>query len=243
MAHYFCRTFYLSMKKFFLLLLPLFLLSFDKPKEKIYLVSLTTKFGTITLRLYNETPKHRDNFLKLTRESFYNGTLFHRVIKDFMIQGGDPESKNAKPGQMLGNGDVGYRIPAEFNTNLFHKKGALAAARDNNPEKASSGCQFYIVQGKKLTDADLDNMESKMKIKFSPAQREVYKQIGGTPHLDMGYTVYGEVVSGLEFIDDIASVKTGPGDRPIEDVVIQSLIELKPMSLKAFQKKYGGGKR
>lgn len=230
------------MKKFLLLLLPFFLLSFDKPKEKIYLVALTTKFGTITLRLYNETPKHRDNFLKLTREGFYNGTLFHRVIKDFMIQGGDPESKNAKPGQMLGNGDVGYRIPAEFNTNLFHKKGALAAARDNNPEKASSGCQFYIVQGKKFTDADLDNMESKMKVKFSPAQREAYKMIGGAPHLDMGYTVYGEVVSGLEHVDEIANVKTGPADRPVEDVVIQSMVELKPMSLKAFQKKYGSKK-
>lgn len=230
------------MKKFLLLLLPFFLLSLDKPKEKIYLVALTTKFGTITLRLYNETPKHRDNFLKLTREGFYNGTLFHRVIKDFMIQGGDPESKNAKPGQMLGNGDVGYRIPAEFNTNLFHKKGALAAARDNNPEKASSGCQFYIVQGKKFTDADLDNMESKMKVKFSPAQREAYKMIGGAPHLDMGYTVYGEVVSGLEHVDEIANVKTGPADRPVEDVVIQSIVELKPMSLKAFQKKYGSKK-
>lgn len=231
------------MKKFLLFLLPLFLFSFDKPKEKVYLVALTTKFGVITLRLYNETPKHRDNFLKLTREGFYNGTLFHRVIKDFMIQGGDPDSKNAKPDQALGNGDVGYRIPAEFNTNLFHKKGALAAARDNNPEKASSGCQFYIVQGKKFTDADLDNLEQKMKVKLSAAQREAYKAIGGTPHLDRNYTVYGEVVSGLEHVDEIAAVKTGAGDRPLEDVVIQSMVELKALSLKAFQKKYNTTKK
>jgi peptidyl-prolyl cis-trans isomerase B (cyclophilin B) len=231
------------MKKFLLFLLPLFLFSFDKPKEKVYLVALTTKFGVITLRLYNETPKHRDNFLKLTREGFYNGTLFHRVIKDFMIQGGDPESKNAKPDQALGNGDVGYRIPAEFNTNLFHKKGALAAARDNNPEKASSGCQFYIVQGKKFTDADLDNLEQKMKVKLSAAQREAYKTIGGTPHLDRNYTVYGEVVSGLEHVDEIAAVKTGAGDRPLEDVVIQSMVELKALSMKAFQKKYNTTKK
>jgi peptidyl-prolyl cis-trans isomerase B (cyclophilin B) len=204
---------------------------------------MQTKFGIITLRLYNETPKHRDNFLKLVREGFYKGTLFHRVIKDFMIQGGDPDSKNAKAGQALGNGDVGYRIPAEFNTNLFHKKGALAAARDNNPEKASSGCQFYIVQGKKFTDADLDNMESKMKVKFSPAQREAYKQIGGTPHLDMNYTVYGEVLTGLNIVDSIAAVKTGAFDRPVEDVVIQNVTELKPLSLKVFQKKYGQRKK
>ncbi len=227
------------MKKILLLLIPVFLLSFDKPKEKIYIVSMTTKFGAINLRLYNETPKHRDNFLKLVREGFYNGTLFHRVIKNFMIQGGDPDSKNAKPGQALGNGDVGYRVPAEFNTNLFHKKGALAAARDNNAEKASSGCQFYIVQGKKLTDAEIDAFESKLKIKFSPAQREAYKQIGGTPHLDMNYTVYGEVLIGLNVVDSIASVKTGAYDRPVDDVVIQMLSDLKPMSEKAFQKKYG----
>jgi peptidyl-prolyl cis-trans isomerase B (cyclophilin B) len=231
------------MKKILFLLLPFFFLSFDKPKEKIHLVALKTKYGTITMRLFNETPKHRDNFLKLTREGFYNGILFHRVIKNFMIQGGDPGSKDAKPGQALGNGDVGYKIPAEFNTNLFHKKGALAAARDNNPEKASSGCQFYIVQGKKLTDAEIDGFESKLKIKFTPAQREAYRQLGGTPHLDMNYTVYGEVIDGLHVIDSIASVKTGANDRPVEDVAIESMTELKALSLKAFNKKYQAAKK
>ena len=135
-----------------------------------------------------------------------------------MIQGGDPQSKYAQPGQQLGMGDVGYTIPAEFDTSLFHKKGALAAARTENPAKASSGCQFYIVQGKTWTDADLSGMEMQQGRKYSAAQRNIYKKIGGTPFLDMGYTVFGEVESGLNVIDKIASVPTAPGDRPIGDV-------------------------
>ena len=138
-----------------------------------------------------------------------------------MIQGGDPQSKNAPPGQMLGSGDVGYTIPAEFDTNFIHKKGALSAARMGdqvNPAKASSGCQFYVVQGKTWTDEDLTNMEMQRGTKYSPAQRNIYKTIGGTPFLDMGYTVFGEVESGFEVIDKIASVQKGMGDRPLGDV-------------------------
>jgi peptidyl-prolyl cis-trans isomerase B (cyclophilin B) len=188
--------------------------------KKPTMVQITTDYGTIKIRLYDETPRHRDNFVKLAKEGFYNGTLFHRVIKDFMIQGGDPNSKNAPAGQPLGMGDVGYTIPAEFNPLLIHKKGALCAARTENPAKASSGCQFYIVQGKTYTDAELDQMEMRAGIKYTPAQREIYKKTGGTPFLDMNYTVFGEVVEGLEVVDKIASVQTNrqAGDRPVKDV-------------------------
>jgi cyclophilin family peptidyl-prolyl cis-trans isomerase len=181
-------------------------------------VKVSTDSGVIVIRLYDKTPKHRDNFIKLANERFFDSLLFHRVINGFMIQGGDPSSKNAQPGMMLGSGDVGYTIPAEFDTSLFHKKGTLAAARTNNPEKASSGCQFYIVQGKKYTDADLNMIELQAGIKFSPAKRTIYKTMGGTPFLDMNYTVFGEVESGMEVIDKIASVATAPGDRPLGDV-------------------------
>ena len=181
-------------------------------------VKLTTDSGVMIIRLYDRTPKHRDNFVKLVKAKFFDSLLFHRVISQFMIQGGDPQSKNADPGAFLGGGDVGYTIPAEFDTSLFHKFGALAAARTNNPEKASSGCQFYIVQGKQYTDADLNMMETQMGIKFSPKKRAAYKTIGGTPALDQGYTVFGEVIEGLDVIDKIAAVQTGQGDRPVTDV-------------------------
>ena len=190
---------------------------------KSSVVEFQTDTGKIRVRLYNETPKHRDNMLKLVKDGFYDGVLFHRVIKDFMIQGGDPQSKNAPAGQMLGSGDVGYTVPAEFNPALFHKKGALSAARQGdqvNPEKRSSGCQFYLVQGRKWSDGELNSFEAQRGSKFTPEQREAYKTLGGTPHLDGGYTVYGEVIQGLEIIDMIATVKTAPGDRPIEDVKI-----------------------
>ena len=180
-------------------------------------VKITTDSGVMVIRLYDKTPQHRDNFIKLASEHFFDSLLFHRVISQFMIQGGDPQSKNAQPGQMLGAGDVGYTIPAEFDTSLFHKKGALCAARTENPAKASSGCQFYIVQGKTWTDADLSGMEMQQGRKYSPAQRNIYKTIGGTPFLDMNYTVFGEVESGLNVIDKIASVPKAPGDRPIAD--------------------------
>lgn len=181
-------------------------------------VKITTDSGIIVIRLYDKTPRHRDNFIKLANEHFFDSLLFHRVISEFMIQGGDPLSKNAPPGTPLGSGDVGYTIPAEFDTSLFHKKGALAAARTNNPEKASSGCQFYIVQGKKYSDGDLNMIEMQTGIKFSSSKRNIYKTIGGTPFLDMNYTVFGEVESGLEVIDKIALVQKGMGDRPVGDV-------------------------
>jgi cyclophilin family peptidyl-prolyl cis-trans isomerase len=241
------------------------------PAERLVLI--TTDYGNMKVKLYNETPKSRDNFVKLVQEGFYDSLLFHRVIKGFMIQGGDPQSKNAAPGVMLGNGDVGYTIPAEFVDSFFHKKGALCAARTENPEKAGSGCQFYIAQGKKLTDAEIDQFEqninngarmqggfqqvindpanaalketfvrlqksnqrdslntliqttiqpminAKVKpFKYSAAQREIYKSVGGVAQLDQGYTVFGEVVEGLDVIDKIAAVQTGQADRPVTDV-------------------------
>lgn len=207
-------------------------------KEKNTYVSITTDYGVMTLMLYNETPQHRDNFIQLTKSGMYDSTLFHRVIRSFMIQGGDPTSKNAQPDAMLGNGEIPgvNRIPSEFNTNLVHKKGALAAARDNNPQKASSNCQFYIVQGKKFTDAELDKMESRNSFKYTPEQREVYKTIGGTPHLDNNYTVFGELVEGWDVLDKIASVKTGKADRPLQDVrMTVKLTKYKPKKVTSTQ--------
>ncbi len=203
-----------------------------KKKDRKRDVLLQTSMGDITIRLSDSTPLHRDNFLKLVKSGFYDGVLFHRVINNFMIQGGDPNSKNAEAGKMLGGGSPGYRIPAEFRQTLFHKKGVIAAARDNNPEMASSGSQFYIVQGKKFTDADLDNLErTRLGGKRIPAeQREAYKTIGGTPHLDGTYTVFGETVKGLDVVDKIAAVETNKGaDRPLQDVKIikASLIKRK----------------
>lgn len=185
---------------------------------------ITTEYGDITILLYDSTPKHRDNFIKLANEGFYDSLLFHRVIKEFMIQGGDPNSKNAEPGKALGMGSVGYRVPAEFRTSLFHKKGVIAAARDNNPEKASSGCQFYITQGRVFSEGGLDSLENfRLRRKIPAAQREVYKTIGGVPHLDQNYTVFGEVIKGLEVVDSIAAVETSKGmdtDRPLQNIMI-----------------------
>jgi peptidyl-prolyl cis-trans isomerase B (cyclophilin B) len=187
-------------------------------QEQFTRVKISTDFGDMVLRLYNKTPKHRDNFIKLVKDHFYDSLLFHRVINGFMIQGGDPESKHAPQGKMLGNGDVGYTIPAEFDSTLYHKKGALCAARTNNPEKASSGCQFYIVQGKKSSDGELDNMQAGRNIRYTSAQRMTYKINGGTPFLDMNYTVFGEVESGMEVIDKIALSQTDGNNRPLTDV-------------------------
>lgn len=242
--------------------------------EKRTLVKLETTMGNITVALYNETPKHRDNFIKLVKEGVYDSTLFHRVIKQFMIQAGDPDSKNASDTAMLGSGDVGYTIPAEFNPKFFHKKGVLAAARqgdDVNPEKASSGCQFYIVTGRKFTEPQLLGMENKIneqreealfdslarqhmkeiykmrkagdnagllelqdtleaqareladkeeKFRFTPEQIKAYSTIGGAPHLDGSYTVFGEVTEGMEVVDNIEITKTNRADRPIENIRI-----------------------
>jgi peptidyl-prolyl cis-trans isomerase B (cyclophilin B) len=254
------------------LLLTVTLVKAEDKKVTGPIVEITTDYGVMHLQLFDATPKHRDNFLKLAGEGFFDSLLFHRVIENFMIQGGDPQSKNAAPGIPLGNGDVGYTIPAEFVDSLFHQKGALCAARTENPEKASSGCQFYIVQGKKATDQELDNIErninqgsksqqlfqqiinrpensalkekfvgfqqgnqrdslnalitnviqpmitSELKpFKYSAAQREIYKTIGGTPFLDQNYTVYGQVIDGFEVIDKIAAVQKGQADRPVTD--------------------------
>jgi len=190
------------------------------PETRVY---LETNYGRLVLKLYNSTPYHRDNFVKLVKEGYYDGLLFHRVIKDFMIQGGDPESKNAMKGAMLGNGGPGYTVPAEFVDSLIHRKGALAAARlgdGMNPKKESSGSQFYIVQGRVWRDADLAAMESRTGRKYSDADKKAYREEGGTPHLDGGYTVFGQLVEGFDVLDRIATTSTGGADRPSEDVRI-----------------------
>ncbi|MFY7963565.1 MAG: peptidylprolyl isomerase [Chitinophagaceae bacterium] len=184
-----------------------------KPSETI--VEITTDFGVMTARLYNSTPQHRDNFIKLVKQGFYDSLLFHRVINGFMIQGGDPGSKRADSTAMLGGGDAPGipMVPAEFRSNLIHKKGALAAARDNNAEKKSSNCQFYIVQGKKTDSAQLNAANN-----YTKEQKEIYQRIGGTPFLDQNYTVFGEVFIGLDVIDKIATTPCYPGDRPVKNV-------------------------
>lgn len=184
-------------------------------------IKITTDSGVMVLRLYDKTPRHRDNFIKLADDHFFDSLLFHRVMSGFMIQGGDPSSKYAQPGTMLGMGDVGYTIPAEFDTTFFHKKGALAAARQPdqvNPAKASSGCQFYIVQGKTWTDAELNVIEMQKGIKYSAAKRNIYKTIGGYPFLDLDYTVFGELESGFEVLDKIATVNRDGYNRPLGDI-------------------------
>jgi peptidyl-prolyl cis-trans isomerase B (cyclophilin B) len=195
----------------------------DKDRNKDVL--MVTSMGEILIRLSDSTPLHRDNFLSLVKKRVYDSLLFHRVIENFMIQGGDPDSKNAEPGIPLGNGGLPYTVPAEFRKTLFHKKGVIAAARDNNPEKASSSTQFYITQGKVYTNESLDSL-GKARLRgriFTDEERKAYTTIGGVPHLDQNYTVFGEVLRGMEVIDKIAAVETSTGtdrDRPIDDVLI-----------------------
>jgi cyclophilin family peptidyl-prolyl cis-trans isomerase len=187
-----------------------------------HLIRISTTMGDMVIRLYDETPAHRDNMIRLVKEGFYQDQLFHRVIKDFMIQGGDPQSTGAGPGTRLGNGGPGYTVAAEFRPGLYHKKGVLAAAREGdrvNPEKASSGSQFYLVQGRVFTPAELDMMTERGMGPFSEEAIEQYTTIGGTPHLDGSYTVFGEIVEGLDVLDRIASVPTDSFDRPLTDVV------------------------
>jgi peptidyl-prolyl cis-trans isomerase B (cyclophilin B) len=194
----------------------------EKTSTPETMIRIETTLGTMVLKLYNETPDHRDNMLKLIEDGFFDGQLFHRVISDFMIQGGDPHSVGAEKGQRLGSGGPGYTIAAEFHELLFHKKGALSAARQGdqvNPEQRSSGSQFYIVQGKVFTPEELNIMISRGMGPFSNEAVEVYTTIGGMPHLDGAYTVFGEVVEGLEVLDRIASVNTDTYDRPQEDIV------------------------
>lgn len=198
--------------------------------EKETLVEMNTSYGKIVLKLYNDTPLHRDNFIKLATEGVFDGLLFHRVIEHFMIQGGDPNSKDAKPGKMLGDGTLGYNIPAEFRPERFHKRGTLCAAREGdvvNPKKESSASQFYIVQGRVWSDADLDRMETMMNKKFSDEQRKAYTTEGGTPHLDGEYTVFGEVVEGMEVVDKIAAAQRDRYDRPLEDIRIDKVNVIK----------------
>ncbi|MFM1857932.1 MAG: hypothetical protein RLZ05_992 [Bacteroidota bacterium] len=192
----------------------------DRKKD----VLLETSMGNIWIRLSDSTPLHRDNFIKLVKTNYYPGILFHRVIQNFMIQSGDPDSRGAAPGVPLGNGGPDYLIPAEFRPTLFHKKGVIAAARDNHPQKASSASQFYLTQGKVFTEAGLDSVETyRLKRKIPADQRKVYTTLGGVPHLDQNYTVFGEIVKGLEVVDKIAAVPTSKGpdkDRPLQDVKI-----------------------
>jgi cyclophilin family peptidyl-prolyl cis-trans isomerase len=207
------------MKKTILILTVLFMafqqsgFSQSKPQSETQ-VLIKTNYGNITVKLYNDTPKHRDNFIKMINEGWYKNSPFHRIIKGFMIQGG---------GNADGRQDPGYTVPAEIIAGHLHKKGALAAARqgDNvNPQKASSGCQFYIVQGTVLTNETLDSYEKRYNTKYTAEQRKAYTTVGGTPWLDGGYTVFGEVVSGLDVIDKIAAVPCGPGDKPVSPVTM-----------------------
>lgn len=251
------------------------------PNENLVLIS--TSYGEMIFKLFNETPLHRDNFVKLVEKKFFDSLLFHRVIQDFMIQGGDPDSKRASFDKTLGDGDLDYTIPAEFKKELFHKKGTLCAARngdDVNPTKASSACQFYIVQGKKFTDESLKTVEYRINkpimhkltkkyleipgneiikakyeqfqkegqkdslaalkkkidvfilpeyekiehFSFTEEQKQIYKTIGGTPHLDGSYTVFGEIVMGIEVVDKIAAISTGKNDRPLENVRMKMMM-------------------
>lgn len=213
---------------FIVLALVLALSSCSTRKE--YMVRMFTTAGVVDMKLYDETPAHRDNFVKLVKNHQYDSLLFHRVIKDFMIQGGDPASKNAVPGELLGEGDLGYTVEAEFMPDLhYHRRGALAAARegdDVNPSKASSACQFYIVWGKVYTKEQLESymewykQRTGKELNVTPEQFEAYTTVGGTPHLDGGYTVFGEVVKGLEVIETIQNVKCDGNDRPLRDVRI-----------------------
>lgn len=187
--------------------------------DKVHYVNIETEYGTMKAELYNSTPLHRDNFLKLTREGFYNDLLFHRIIQGFMVQGGDPQSKGAAPGVRLGTGGPGYLIDAEIGAPHF--KGTLAAARTggpSNPEKQSSGSQFYVVHGSKQTDQSLDGIQNMKNIGYNESQREKYKSMGGTPSLDQDYTVFGELVEGFDVLDKIAAVQKDGSDRPLQDV-------------------------
>jgi cyclophilin family peptidyl-prolyl cis-trans isomerase len=211
------------MKKIFLLTSLASILIFTKCNKDPYTyVAIETDFGTMKVMLYNSTPKHRDNFIKLVKEGFYDGLLFHRVINGFMIQGGDPDSKDAPKGKVLGQGGPGYTIAAEIGAP--HLKGTLAAARtggEGNPFKQSSGSQFYLVQGTVQTVEQLKAVEGRMGITYNSEQRRLYTEIGGTPALDGDYTVFGEVVEGLEVIDKIAAVRTDRTSRPLKDVVMK----------------------
>lgn len=198
-------------------------------EKKSTMIELQTTLGTIKIELFDNTPGHRDNFMKLVNEGLYDGLLFHRVIPNFMIQGGDPDSKDAPAGKMLGMGGPGYTIPAEFMNENVHIKGMLAAARQGdqvNPQKASSGSQFYIVQGQPVNDAFLNQVEQMRNFKYTEEQRNAYKELGGTPHLDRDYTVFGKITEGMDVLDKISKVNCDRANRPLEDVKIIKAIVL-----------------
>ncbi len=193
------------------------------------LIEITTSYGVMTAKLYDVTPLHRDNFLKLAEEGFYDGLLFHRIINGFMVQGGDPASKGAPEGERLGSGGPGYTVPAEFVDTLVHVKGAIAAARmpdSVNPEKASSGSQFYIVHGSAVDDRSLDRLESRRDFKYGERQRAEYLENGGYPPLDGDYTVFGQIVTGFDVLDKLAGTAKDNRDRPLVDV---------PMTIKVIR--------
>ena len=194
-------------------------LSIEPPTD--CMVELETEFGNMTILLYNATPRHRDNFIKLADQGFFNDLLFHRVINGFMIQGGDPNSRNAAQSTPLGSGGPGYQIPAEFVDSLIHVKGALAAARTGdqvNPQKESSGSQFYLVHGRPVNAQLIEQTEAQKNMHYTPDQKKQYEELGGAPFLDREYTVFGKVIKGLDVIDKIAAVQTEAGNRPRQDV-------------------------
>lgn len=212
-----------------------------KPDAIIY-----TDFGEITIKLYKDTPLHRNNFLKLAKEGFFDGTTFHRVMNKFMVQGGDPYSKDPKKKHLAGQGDPGYTLPAEIQPGYIHRKGALAAARQPdqvNPEWRSSGSQFYLVQGQKFTNDQISQTEKrigmalKKDFKYTDDQKSVYINEGGAPWLDQQYTIFGEVIEGLDVIDKIAEVETGAGNRPKVDVTMRVVAKAKPKKIKKSKKK------
>lgn len=206
--------------KYILSVVLLFLCSSTFAQKPLhYYAVIKTSQGEAILQLYNETPKHRDNFVKLVKEKFYDSLLFHRVINNFMIQGGDPDSRYAASRSLLGDGGPDYKIPAEIDSTMIHKKGTIGAARDNNPAKQSSASQFYLVMGRTYTEAGLDSLEQfKLKgKKLTGLQRKTYSTVGGTPHLDGNYTVFGEIRLGLNIVDNIAKSATDPNDRPLKD--------------------------
>lgn len=210
----------------------------QKKSKKDYVVTLKTSFGVTHLILFDETPLHKQNFIRLVEKKFYDSLMFHRIIEGFMIQGGDPNSKNAQPGERLGmGGDDMERIPYEFTPKRVHSKGALAAARDGNPAKKSSACQFYIVQGKRMTDDEITASETRNKMKYTPQQRADFIAVGGTPRLDNNYTVFGEVIDNFKLIDDIAAQAKDQSDRPKKD--IRMAMTVKKLRKKKITKLYG----
>jgi peptidyl-prolyl cis-trans isomerase B (cyclophilin B) len=285
------------MRKFiFFFILVISLNSCAQSKKTDYVITIKTKYGDMVALLYDETPKHKENFIKLAKEKYYDSLLFHRVIEGFMIQGGDPDSKKAKPNQALGRGGPAYTVDAEILPTYFHEKGAFSAARMGdqvNPKRASSGSQFYIVQGKVMTEEELSQLEQNIQYSrknqylrellgmpqfadirtmvmekqkaqdgewlnsffeksdtliqkykpeykpfaFTAEQKEKYKTVGGAPHLDGDYTVFGKVIKGLDVIDKIAAQPKGPGDRPVED--IRMTVTVEEMSRKKIEKEFG----